>query len=147
MPRWDTNLQNDDETYRTGGTTPTIRYANRTVTGDVHKAAVPGALYVSVNMSRSSDGRFLVPYTLKVKITGTAGQGRPEYVAPPTPSPSPTPENSTTPTADASPQPVDLPGRGVPPEIVIVIGLCAGALGVGGALAIARIRRRRRTEP
>ena len=146
MPLWDSSLGADDRTYRQGRTTPTIRYNNRTNSDDSHLAMHAGPQYVALDMSHAdNDRRFLVPYTLKVKVIGAAGTGTPTYVEPATPTPTPTP--TTPPTATPSPVPTntDGPGTGVSFGLTAGVGLGAVLLGVAGTLLVLRLRRRKPT--
>ncbi len=120
-------------------TTPEIRYLNRT-DFDSRPGDLPGKEYVVVTMNRfAHDSAFLVPYTLKVGVLGTAGAGAPDYVGT---SPSPTPVPSDSPSVPA--QPPRGSSAGVPLSTAVGIGIGALALGAAGTAIALAVRRRRR---
>ena len=142
LPPRSFTLVDDTQRYEVAGSTPTITYLNRSQFGAEQYAAVPGPQYAVLNMRGRQDKPFLVPYTLVVSVIGTAGEGRPEYVAA---SPSPTPEPaSPTPVPPVSTPPVTSSGSGVP--LPVVVGVAAGTLvlGAAGAGLALWLRRRRR---
>ena len=142
LPERSYTFINDDLTYRTAATSPTIRYLNRTESGSESSAAAPGPQYAVLNMSAGDERAFLVPYTLIIQVVGTAGTGRPEYESSGTPTPTPTPSAIPPPSAEPTPVPSPPPATGsggVPVPVVIAIGV--GALLLGGLVA-AVLRRR-----
>ncbi|KHL09996.1 UNVERIFIED_CONTAM: hypothetical protein LK11_49745 [Mumia flava] len=66
------------KTYRTGATTPVVRYRNR-AEFSARDGARAGVRYVEVNMSTNVDDGVTIPYTLTLQTYGTAGDGAPEY--------------------------------------------------------------------
>lgn len=142
-PESDSQFRLPTQTFRQAATTPTITYLNRTGFSSQLYGSTPGRQYVVLGMNRfDKDKNFLVPYTLTVKVVGTAGEGAPTYVGQTSPSPTPSP----VPTAEpGSTEPVPPPARGgfsLPAVISIAGG--AVALGVGGTVAASLLRRRRR---
>lgn len=122
-------------------TTPEIRYLNRT-DFDSRPGDLPGREYVVVTMNRfAHDSAFLVPYTLKIGVLGTAGEGAPEYVGT---SASPIANPSPSETPSVAPQAPPGPSAGVP--LGAVVGIATGALVLGGATTgvVLAVRRRRR---
>jgi len=78
-------------------------------------ASTPGAQYIVLSKSRvASEGQFLVPYRLIVKVIGKAGTGAPDYLAAATPTPNATPSPSATavssPTRRSRRPPAGVPG-------------------------------------
>ena len=137
-------MLDDHATYRVSVATPTIRYRNRTDL-ELAPASVPGPQYVVISKSRvAPEKAFLVPYTLVVQVTGTAGRGAPRYVSEPAASSTPVPSASTpapSPAPPNSPRPQDRGGR--PPAAVAVLATAAlmlGALVAGVALLLRRRR-------
>jgi Ca-activated chloride channel family protein len=150
LPDRSYGMADDAKRYRFAASTPTIRYTNRSQPGAVSYASVPGTQQVVLNMSSRQKKPFLVPYTLVVKVVGTAGSGKPDYVQAATPTPTPTPEPTTVapPTTQPPvPPPTDAPSTGVP--MAMVVGLAVGTLALGavGAVVIGSLRRRRRARP
>ncbi len=155
MPTGDFGMYPADKTYRDFGGTPPVTYLNRAESDSLSSASQPGTYSVVVNKSRlSGEGEFLVPYTLIVKVIGTAGTGAPQYqtmtgASSATPTPTPTPTPSVTPTA-ASTTPT---GGVAPPQnasglsVAAVVAIAVGALVVGGSVAavVTLLLRRRRS--
>ena len=141
MPRSDGTMIEDRKTYRVYGATPEVRYLNR-AEYSVRPAAQPGPQYVLVNFSTDTE-RYLLPYTMTVKVIGQAGRGAPTYAGETsaTPTPTPTPgSDPPTPSASVAPDPPESGGAGVP--LGVAVGIGVGALVVGAAAAALAIRRR-----
>lgn len=135
------------KTYVDAETSPTIRYLNRTSFDTTEHGAFPGRQYVVLSKNNFVHKKpFLVPYTLGIKVIGTAGEGAPQYVEG-TASPTPTPSASPSPTAGpATPLPQTPPTTppGVSLGVVVAVGAGALIFGVAGAAAVLAVRRRRR---
>jgi Ca-activated chloride channel family protein len=138
----------DEEAYEVVGSTPTIRYLNRTSTGSEAYAAVPGSQYIVLNMDSVTDEAFLVPYVLQVELVGVAGEGAPTYVdgAELTPTATPTPSEEPTESADpeepaAAAEDTSSDG-GIP--LALAFGIGGGGLLIGAVLAALVLRSRRR---
>lgn len=141
QPR-DVDFGQDEEAAVQSAATPAIRYLDRT-DFDAQPGELPGRTYVVVTMNRfAHDTAFLVPYTLKVAVSGTAGDGAPAYLG----------AGSASPSATAAPTPSVLPSE--PPaassgvSLAAAVGIGVGALVLGAAstgVALAVRRRRRRT--
>ncbi len=141
---------NDDTRYIDAKGTPEIRYLNRTQFDGAAAGSLPGRQYVVISKNRpTGQKRFLVPYTVIVKVIGTPGAGAPEYaVAAPSPTPSSTgPPSSVSPlppTSAPPPVPLSDSGNGLPVAVAIAIGVGALVLGAGGTALLLTFRRRRR---
>ena len=145
MPRSDVSMIRDDTTYRVYGGTPEVRYLNRAEYA-VRPAARPGPQYLVVNFSNDTE-RYLLPYTLTVKVIGEAGKGAPAYAGETSATPTPTlSSDPPTPSPSAAPDPPESGGAGVPLGVAVGIGVGALALGAAGAAAALAIRRRGRSE-
>ena len=138
QPR-DVELIEDRTTSVQSAATPEVRYLNRT-DYDTRPGDLPGKSYIVLSMNRyAHDTAFLIPYTLKVSVLGTAGEGAPEYVGV---SPSPTPTTSDSPSTPPPP-PADA-ASGVPLGTAIGIGVGALLLGAVATAVVLFVRRRRR---
>lgn len=147
LPARSYSFMNDADRFELAGSTPTVRYQNRSQPDSVRYAAVPGLQYLVLNMSRSHDsGPYLVPYTLQVRVLGTAGSGRPAYLSLPTPSPSPSSSASPSHSPTVTPPDTDPSGGGVDGlPLPAVVAIAAATMVVGaGATALALWLRRRR---
>lgn len=148
QPESSTTLMDPSKTYRVAATTPTVAYLNRTQTL-MSAASIPGLQYVALNMAAQKGKRFLVPFTLVVKVIGTAGVGRPQYVIPASETPSPpasTPPVSTPPptSTSASPPATGSAGRGSSPLTLVAVAVGCVAVGALAATLLSRRRTRGR---
>lgn len=134
-----------DEPYVAAQTTPTISYLNRTAYDSTRFAATPGPQYIVLNKSRvSSQGQFLVPFRMIVRVIGKAGTGAPDYVVPATPTPTATPSSTPTAGVSATPAPTTtLAGSGMSTGVVVGVALAAVIVGALGMAAVFALRRRR----
>lgn len=149
LPARSYGMPDDATTYRIAGSTPTIRYLNRSQPGALAFASVPGTQYAVINLGGHFDKPFLVRYTLQVEVLGTAGTGKPAYAGVPTPTPAPTPTTpapsvSPTPEPSAGATPAGPPSQGVAPSTVVAVAAGALVLGALAALGLVAVRRRRR---
>lgn len=149
-PADDTTMAVDAVPFRAVGSTPTVRYLYRNDSGSASYAAVPGPQHVVLNMDRSTDDAFLVPYTLEVAVVGEAGEGAPTYDEGAGPAASASPDEDD-PAAAGPPDARDDSrddsqdtgsGDGVPVVLVAALGAVA-LLAAGGAAYALRARRRR----
>lgn len=146
QPTGTRTMATDDATCRVSAATPTIRYLNRADL-DLAPAGLPGPQYIVLSKSRvTGEKEFLVPYTLVLGVSGTAGRGAPLYA--PATTPSPTPASSTsTPVPATPPAPAgSARGRGNPLETVAVLMSAGLVLGAAATIVAARRRKRRRVE-
>lgn len=129
----------DDATYRVSAATPTIRYRNRADL-DLAPAGLPGPQYVVISKSRlTQEKEFLVPYTLVLGVSGTAGRGALRYASAATPSPTSGPSGSTPVPAPAptTPDPADEDS----PRTAAI--LTSSVLVLGAVATVVAVRRRR----
>ena len=150
QPKSDVSIDPDTKPYVRTATTAEIRYLNRTDVGSGSEpGAVPGRQYVVLSKNRFvAKTPFLVPYTLTVSVTGTAGQGAPAYLeatANVPPGSATSPGTASPAPADASPPPVSGTRPGVPVSAVLGVAGAALALGAVATAAAVLFHRRRRS--
>ncbi|WP_445257125.1 VWA domain-containing protein [Nocardioides aurantiacus] len=148
-PEQTTTMAVDATPFRVVGSTPTVRYLNRTSSGSESYAAVPGTQYVVLNLDRSAEDAFLVPYTLDVEVVGEAGEGAPAYDGEASASPTPSEQTSREAAAGssdtaASQEPGEPDEQGAP--VVLLSGLGVMLVAVAGMGYLLWRQRRRRAD-
>ena len=139
----DNALFNASRAVRVWASAPPVRYRNRDGDPEVWSASLPGTYYCAAFLNASSDYAAAgeVPVRVGVTVTGTAGEGAPEYVVDEEPPPSASGEPQDEPGQD--PDPADAAGPadegGFP-----LWGLLLAAFVVLGLVAAAVLRTSRR---
>lgn len=87
----DNALFNASRPVRVWASAPPVRYRNRSGDPGVWSAGIPGTYYCGAFLNASSEYASAgeVPIRVGITVTGTAGEGAPEYAEDETPSPSP----------------------------------------------------------
>nr|WP_260173618.1 VWA domain-containing protein [Nocardioides albus] len=147
------NLMGDDvKRFRTGATTPEIRYRNREEDTTLNGSRA-GVRFIEINMSKNVKDGVAVPYTLTLQTYGEAGGGAPEYNeidglvtsaeqvgAPPSESTPETANQVGATSGDSADETDGTDGQGIP--IWLPIGGGVAVLIVAGiVLAVMRARR------
>ena len=85
------DLFNASRPLRVWTSSPPVRYQNRSGDPEVWSASLPGTYYCAAFLNGSSDYASAgeVPIRVGITVTGTAGEGAPDYVEQATPTPSP----------------------------------------------------------
>lgn len=137
-PSYDTKSAEEEVTI--GASTAEVRYQNRSEYDRVGHTALPGRYYLVVStgaLTSAEEESQEFPATMQVKITGTAGEGEPEYLEP-TPTPEPgAPESGSGSEAPGTSGGGDAGGGSEGPTWGLIGGLGGGAVllaGMGGGL-------------
>jgi Ca-activated chloride channel family protein len=139
----DNALFNASRPVRVWSAAPPVRYRNREADPQVWSASLPGTYYCAAFLNGSTEYAAAgeVPIRVGLTVTGTAGEGAPDYVETETPTPSstatatPAPDQGSTEPAASS-----ATDAGVPGLSWLALGLVVA--GVAGAAVAWRVRRR-----